>query len=375
MGKSAKAKKEKKKDFQKVKLRVGKTKPKAANFTDTSFKARSIAVLQQSLSSTAPTSTSQFAHHLGLLNHRSENQRRESLSNLTHALQASNTANQPPPAPTSTILQKVQPLILDASTSVRNHAIKLLEQLPQAEVQSHAAGILLFIRAGMTNLSTGVRVTAAEVLEWLLNVAASEVVGAPGGWIKTLETFLILLQWAAPTGNDAVNTHAQTTTMPLLNSKAGLNTTGGFTTLQTPLQGWTNRTATAGKSTEQITLLSKTLSVLAAYLKAGLTDNRDLAAEERDAARKFFPLTHTWHHSFANTEDPYGYLDLYGKEEAADQQSTELPEDRRKAFGEKYAASIQRGLDSMKREGGQIGRGASEAEKALKSVWPGSQSR
>jgi hypothetical protein len=40
MGKSAKAKKEKKKEFQKVKLKVGKTRPKAANLTDTSFKAR-----------------------------------------------------------------------------------------------------------------------------------------------------------------------------------------------------------------------------------------------------------------------------------------------------------------------------------------------
>jgi hypothetical protein len=40
MGKSAKAKKEKKKDFQKAKLKVGKTKAKASNATDTSFKAR-----------------------------------------------------------------------------------------------------------------------------------------------------------------------------------------------------------------------------------------------------------------------------------------------------------------------------------------------
>ena len=40
MGSSAKRKKEKKKDFQKPKLKVGKTKPKAANFTDTSFQAK-----------------------------------------------------------------------------------------------------------------------------------------------------------------------------------------------------------------------------------------------------------------------------------------------------------------------------------------------
>jgi hypothetical protein len=41
MGASAKKKKDKKKDFQKAKLKVGKTKPKASNFTDTSFKSKS----------------------------------------------------------------------------------------------------------------------------------------------------------------------------------------------------------------------------------------------------------------------------------------------------------------------------------------------
>lgn len=40
MGSSTKKKKEKQKDFQKPKLKVGKTKAKAANFTDTSFKSK-----------------------------------------------------------------------------------------------------------------------------------------------------------------------------------------------------------------------------------------------------------------------------------------------------------------------------------------------
>lgn len=40
MGSSAKRKKEKKQDFQKPKLKVGKTKPKASNLTDTSFRAK-----------------------------------------------------------------------------------------------------------------------------------------------------------------------------------------------------------------------------------------------------------------------------------------------------------------------------------------------
>ena len=47
MGKSARKNKEKKKDFQKVKLKVGKTKPKAENFTDTTFKSRAIQIRDQ----------------------------------------------------------------------------------------------------------------------------------------------------------------------------------------------------------------------------------------------------------------------------------------------------------------------------------------
>lgn len=40
MGSSARRKKEKKQDFQKAKLKVGKAKAKADNYTDTSFKAK-----------------------------------------------------------------------------------------------------------------------------------------------------------------------------------------------------------------------------------------------------------------------------------------------------------------------------------------------
>ncbi|KAI9744343.1 MAG: rRNA processing protein, partial [Chaenotheca gracillima] len=67
MGSSAKKKKEKRKDFQKPKLKVGKAKPKAANFTDTSFRSKGIVLKQQSLSTVAPTFQAQFSHHLSLL--------------------------------------------------------------------------------------------------------------------------------------------------------------------------------------------------------------------------------------------------------------------------------------------------------------------
>ena len=45
MGSSARKKKEKKKDFQKAKLKVGKERPKGTNFTDTSFRSKGILFL------------------------------------------------------------------------------------------------------------------------------------------------------------------------------------------------------------------------------------------------------------------------------------------------------------------------------------------
>lgn len=50
MGSSNKKKKEKLKDFQKPKLKVGKTKAKASNFTNTSFKSKGAILFSLSLS-------------------------------------------------------------------------------------------------------------------------------------------------------------------------------------------------------------------------------------------------------------------------------------------------------------------------------------
>lgn len=47
MGKSSRKNKEKKKDFQKVKLKVGKKKPMPDNFTNTAFKSQSVLMKEQ----------------------------------------------------------------------------------------------------------------------------------------------------------------------------------------------------------------------------------------------------------------------------------------------------------------------------------------
>ncbi|KAJ3498984.1 hypothetical protein NLG97_g689 [Lecanicillium saksenae] len=87
MGSSMKKKKEKAKDFQKTKLKVGKTKAKASNFTDTSFKSKAIVMGHQSLSTEAPDVVQQFKHNLSLASSsRSDKQRKDALAYLTSQL-------------------------------------------------------------------------------------------------------------------------------------------------------------------------------------------------------------------------------------------------------------------------------------------------
>ena len=67
MGSSAKKKKEKAKDFQKAKLKVGKARPKNTNATDTTFAAKSIVLKQQSLDESKREAGPLFNHNLSLL--------------------------------------------------------------------------------------------------------------------------------------------------------------------------------------------------------------------------------------------------------------------------------------------------------------------
>ncbi|KAK7402481.1 rRNA processing protein [Neonectria punicea] len=145
MGSSMRKKKEKQKDFQKTKFKVGKDKVKPSNFTDTSFKSK------------------------------------EPLVN---------------PVGTYGILTKLLPLISDSSTPVRNQLLKLFRALPKSEVRHSTEQAVMFIRAGMTHLSADISNDTLGVMEWLLDVAEDDLVTCPGGWVKTLNSFCALMGWA-----------------------------------------------------------------------------------------------------------------------------------------------------------------------------------
>ncbi|RMZ90228.1 hypothetical protein DV736_g2537, partial [Chaetothyriales sp. CBS 134916] len=159
MTSSAKKKRERKKDFQKPKLKVGKAKPKAVNHTDTNFRAKAI-VLNQQLSVDAPSASAQFSHHVSLLSSKSENQRRESLVFLAACLDSAKTTAALP-LTISAFLEKLCPLILDGSNGVRSQLLKLFQTIPPADIKDRVARLLPHIRAGWRSADAG-RWTASK---------------------------------------------------------------------------------------------------------------------------------------------------------------------------------------------------------------------
>ncbi|KAF1834554.1 pre-rRNA-processing protein-like protein ipi1 [Decorospora gaudefroyi] len=322
---SKKKKENKKKDFQKPKLKVGKARPKAANSTDTSFRAKAIALKQQALSTSAPTLEAQCAHHLGLLNHKSDTQRKESLAFLTSAI-TSNPTTDPLPQPSSVIIPAVQRLILDGSNNVRQQVLKLLQSLPPTDIASHTDQLLLHTRAAMTHLAAEIRVFGLEVLEWLLGVAGDEVVSCAGGWVKMLKCFLSLLGW------------------------------------QNEASGKWSTAKSYGKADSKLQV--KQMNVLTSFLRAGLFYAHVVSSVLVTDSN--FPLWQTEHHMLSGRSNVYAHLNLFGAARDEEAEMYEDREDRQRVFHERAEAAIITGLEQATKGGGELGRAAAQLRKAVK---------
>ncbi|KAG9250095.1 Rix1 complex component [Emericellopsis atlantica] len=323
MGKSAKRKKEKKADFQKPKYKVGKAKPKASNVTDTSFKAKSIVMGQQSLSTTAPDVIQQFKHSLSVASSsKSDKQRQEGLAHLTGQL-----SQQPPvnPVGTHTLLAKLLPLITDSSTPVRKQLLKLFEQLPGEQVRYAVEQATMFIRAGLTHLSADISNDALNFMEWLLDAADVDLVSCPGGWIKTLNTFCAMLGWSAAAGKDGWSSGGR-----------GAAVRGGKASLNQ----------------------SRAIEILAKFLAAGFVPEEAVAEDEGD-----------WDHLYRLPRDPnaFAYLNLTGMRRDEDGEMYADRESRQRVFHRRFLTHVVKGVEAAKKEGGTSGRAAAGLDQLLRS--------
>ncbi|KAK4550759.1 hypothetical protein LTR36_000338 [Oleoguttula mirabilis] len=330
MGSSTKKKKEKAKDFQKTKLKVGKARPKNTNATDTSFAAKSIVFKQQSVSETRDA-TALFNHNLSLLSSKTEPQRRDALQYLTAACQV---AGKDLPQPASAIVSKAQPLILDGSKGVRQQLLKLFKAL-QGDI-GPLEQLLLYTRAGMTHLSTEIRLSALEVLDWLLQTQPEAVLACPGGWVKTLKTFQNLVSW-----------------------QGGLSATGA-----TMNGKWSATKAATSLGSNK--LLVHQLNTLATFLAAALTSEPVDPNASAERAAGLFPLWHTDAHMLPKKSNPFGYLNLFGAPRDAESEVYDNAESRAEIFGELgILEAFQAGVREAKKEGGEVGRAAALIDKAL----------
>ncbi|RCI16613.1 hypothetical protein L249_2903 [Ophiocordyceps polyrhachis-furcata BCC 54312] len=313
MGSSAKKKRDKKKDFQKPKYKVGKAKAKASTHTDLSFKTKAIAVGRQTLSTTAPGGDEQFKHYLSLASSsRSDKQRQEALSYLTSQLSDEPSCNA---VGTRALLNKLLPLVSDSSTPVRSQLLKLLRTLPRDEVKSGVEQAIMYVRAGMTHLSSDTSMDALGVMEWLLDVAGSELIACPGGWDKTLSTFCAMMGWSVS------------------------QSTGG----------WTGSVG-AGLKGRDGQMLVRQVTALTRFLEAGF---RAETAEESKASEYWDSL-----YRLPRAAKAFAHLGLTDERRDAEGDMYPDREARQMIFQRKFLEPICKGIESAKKEGGPAGRAA-----------------
>lgn len=230
------------------------------------------------------------------------------------------------------ILPKIAPLLLDASSGVRTQVLKFLRSLSPLEVQENAASLLPYIRAGMTHLAADIRSSTVDVLIWLVDVAGTEIVACSGGWVKTLNCFMSLLGWHTA---ESAKWSANRSTM-----------------------------GSAGRPTV------KALTALAMFLRAGLRGEDEDQEIHKEGEDSDYGICHPsiQQHMIPTTSASYAYLNLFGQPRDVEGEMYETREDRLKIFVERYRALIERGVDNVRKEGGDIGRAAAVVSRILREA-------
>ncbi|KAL8749701.1 MAG: hypothetical protein Q9199_007529 [Rusavskia elegans] len=329
MGSSAKKKKDKKKDFKKPKLKVGKARPKPANFTDTSFKSKAIVLKQQSITTSAPSASSQFSHHLSLLTSRTDSQRRDSLSYLTTAI-ATRLINAPLEQPVSVLLPKILPLTLDISNGVRAQLLTLLRALPPTDVEDHVGQVLLWLRAGISHLAAEIRSSTMDMLLWAVDCVGDALVSCAGGWVKILKALILMQGWP----------------------------------MESSPQSWSSiKTTTFGKPGSDGKALAKSLNTMASFVEAGLHEHRQ---EQEQSTGWGWPLNNVEQHMISRRSNCFAYLNLFGPPPDEESQILEDRVDRQRVFVKRFQKPIELGLKAAKQEGGDVGRASTHLQKAIK---------
>uniref|UniRef100_A0A8B9K4Z4 Testis expressed 10 n=1 Tax=Astyanax mexicanus TaxID=7994 RepID=A0A8B9K4Z4_ASTMX len=159
-------------DFHKVKLKVGKKKPKAENATDTNFRSKSIHLPEQlTRDASGPTTHRQLGIKdlLSQLHHYNSNVKQGALVGLRELLSAHPSLVE---QHASVVLTEVAALFTDKDGTVRTAAVRLLRFMAQCIPAERVAPFFPLLSAhltcAMTHISQGIQEDALRVLDVLL---------------------------------------------------------------------------------------------------------------------------------------------------------------------------------------------------------------
>lgn len=180
----------------------------------------------------------------------------------------------------------------------------------------------------MTHLAAEIRLDALAALEWLLDVAQDDAVSCPGGWVKTLKTFMSMMGWSTSKGSTK----------------------------------WTSASKVSfGKAGKAF---PRQLLVLAQFLKAGLVEpetNKTVAS----SAGGRFPLWDVEQHMIPNRSNAYAHLNLFGSSRDEEGEMYIDREDRQGVFYKRFLVDVNIGVELAKKEAGEAGRAAAVLTKVL----------
>lgn len=180
----------------------------------------------------------------------------------------------------------------------------------------------------MTHLAAEIRVDALAVLDWLLEVAKEDVVSCPGGWVKTLKSFMSMMGWASSSGSSK----------------------------------WTSATkASFGKAGKAF---PRQLLVLARFLKAGLVEDEGVV--EVKVGGGLFPLVGVERYMIPTRSNAFAHLNLFGSSRDEEGEMYIDREDRQRVFQKLFLPAVETGMENAKKEGGEAGRAAAVLAKVLK---------
>ena len=186
----------KKADFQKTRLKVGKTAPKPKNYTDTSFTAKTISIRDQhlTLATDKTNSPAYYRKRLSLLRHHNSNIRKETLEQFQRDIPNIIKSNI-----MTSLLRQAIPLMCDPMGPVRDAVLGLLRTIGDTDRQAlvlHCNLLVLYIHMAMTHITPGIQAHSTGFLRCLLDYCGMEIVRQ--GWVKLLNGSLTVLGWGGP---------------------------------------------------------------------------------------------------------------------------------------------------------------------------------